>query len=73
MTFKYQVGTAYETLNGDLVTVVSRSINLRGYETLVCSDDKHRYDRSTHSSDAGRVTGTPHDNSGIHNFKRFFE
>ena len=28
------------------------------------------YDRSTSSSDAARVTGTPHDYSCPHNFKR---
>lgn len=65
----FEVGKTYETQAGEQVTVLDRT-DLEGYECLVCSDDRYRYDRSTHSTDAGRVTGTPHDYSYPHNFKR---
>jgi len=67
--FKFEIGKEYETLDGTLVTVIGRTDTV-GYECLVCSDDIHRYDRSTHSKDAGRVTGTAHDYSCKDNFKR---
>lgn len=67
--FKYEVGKVYETQGGVLVKTIGRT-TLVGYECLVCSDGRHRYDRSTHSQDAGRVTGTDHDYSCEHNFKR---
>jgi len=65
----FKIGEMYETQAGGFVTVLDRTDKL-GYECLVCSDGRHRYDRSTTSSDAGRVTGTPHDYSWPHNFKR---
>lgn len=71
--YKYQIGGVYETQAGEMVTVLGRADKFRGYESLICSDDKHRYDRSTHSSDAGRVTGTEHDYSCPDNFKREFK
>lgn len=72
--FKFKVGASYLTQRGELVKVLGR-VNTRqpwgkGYECLRCSDRKHRYDRSTSSEDAGRVTGTPHDYSCLDNFKR---
>jgi hypothetical protein len=67
--FMFEVGKAYETQEGHLVSVVGRT-GAPGYETLICSDCKHRYDRSTHSNDAGRVTGTRHNYTHRCNFKR---
>jgi len=67
-SFRFKVGEQYETQCGDVVTVLGRT-DLPGYECLVCSDGKHRYDRSSHASDAGRVTGTAHDYSCPDNFK----
>jgi len=66
---KYKVGAEYECLNGQIVTVVKRT-SLLGYECVEGSDGRYRYDRSTSSSDAGRVTGTDHDYSFPYNFKR---
>lgn len=68
--FKFKVGETYETQCGDKVQVLSRTQNDVGYECLVCDDGVHRYDRSTSSTDAGRVTGTAHDYSHPNNFKR---
>ena len=68
MKYEYNVGSTYETQAGDMVRVIGRVTTYKGYECLQCSDDKHRYDRSTHSEDAGRCTGTDNDNP--HNFKR---
>lgn len=71
MNFKFEVGQTYETQAGKFVKVLDRAnLHLKGYECLVCSDEKHRYDRSTTNSDAGRVTGTEHDYSCPDNFKR---
>ena len=67
--FKYKVGETYETQAGDFVKVINRT-DLKGYECLVCMDGRHRYDRSTGNADAGRCTGTAHDYSCEHNFKR---
>jgi hypothetical protein len=67
--FLFKIGKAYETQAGEMVTVLGRTES-KGYECLVCSDERYRYDRSTHRSDSGRVTGTPHDYSYPHNFKR---
>lgn len=69
MSFQFQIGEYYLTQSGNYVKVMSRT-NFAGYETLLCSDSKHRYDRSTTSVDAGRVTGTPHDYSDGSNFAR---
>jgi len=69
MTFKFEVGQEYQTQAGETVKVLGRTDN-PGYECLICSDNKHRYDRSTHSDDAGRVTGTDHDYSCPDNFVR---
>ena len=65
--FKFNIGLYYKTLKGGTVKVVGRTA-LRGYECLICSDGMHRYDRSTHRGDAGRVTGTAHDYSCQDNF-----
>lgn len=70
MPFMFEVGKEYETQAGDIVKVLGRHDQYAGYESLTCSDNRHRYDRSTHSSDAGRCTGTDHDYSCQHNFKR---
>ena len=69
MSFNYKIGQSYLTQAGRLVTVIGRT-RTPGYETLNCSDGRYRYDRSTHSTDAGRVTGTNHDYSDPHNFER---
>lgn len=67
--FRFKIGDTYETQAGDLVTVVGRSGSV-GYECVLCNDDLYRYDRSTTSHDAGRVTGTNHDYSYPDNFRR---
>lgn len=67
--FKFKVGHTYTTQTGQLVKVVGRT-KLKGYECLICNDGKHRYDRSTHNSDAGRVTGTCHEYTHPDNFAR---
>jgi hypothetical protein len=67
--FKYVVGQQYLTQAGKWITVLGRTTT-RGYETLICSDKRHRYDRSTDSVDAGRCTGTHHDYSYPHNIVR---
>ncbi len=67
--FKYKIGEMYETQCGRFVIVYGRN-SLKGYECLLCSDGRCRYDRSIGESDAGRVTGTEHDYSCPHNFKR---
>ncbi len=67
--FKFVVGNRYKTQAGDYIQVLDRTTT-KGYECLVCADGKHRYDRSTSNSDAGRVTGTPHDYSCSDNFIR---
>lgn len=70
MSFMFEIGKEYETQGGETVKVLDRTVRYPGYETLVCSDGRHRYDRSTHSSDAGRCTGTDFNYSCPHNFKR---
>ena len=67
--FMFEVGKNYKTQNGESVKVIGRT-SLEGYECLECSDGAYRYDRSTHSVDAGRVTGTDHDYSCPDNFVR---
>lgn len=69
MNFIFEVGKTYKTQKGKRVKVLGRTDH-KGYECLICSDKKHRYDRSTHSTDSGRVTGTDHDYSYPDNFKR---
>ena len=69
MPFMFEVGKEYETQAGEKVTVLGRT-DMRGYECLECSDGCYRYDRSTHSVDAGRCTGTDHDYSDGRNFLR---
>lgn len=67
--YKAVVGQSYQTQSGDMITVLGRSDESWGYETLICSDGRHRYDRSYHHEDAGRVTGTDHDYSCPDNIK----
>ena len=69
MAFQFEIGQRYQTQSGEIVKVLGRT-NTVGYECLICSDKKHRYDRSTESDDAGRVTGTAHDYSCPDNFRR---
>ncbi len=69
MTFQFEVGQTYKTQVGEEVKVLGRT-EIKGYECLECSDGRYRYDRSTHSEDAGRCTGTNHDYSCPHNFVR---
>lgn len=73
MPFMFEVGKSYMTQEGKMVKVIGRTDKYRGYECLICDDGKHRYDRSDHSSDAGRVTGTAHDYSYPSNFNRMTE
>ena len=68
--FRFTVGETYELQNGDRVKIVARHSKYRGYETVVDENGCHRYDRSTSDSDAGRVTGSPHDYSHPKNFRR---
>lgn len=68
-SFVFKIGETYETQSGNFVKVMGRT-SFAGYESLLCSDRKHRYDRSTDSADAGRVTGTAHDYSDGANFVR---
>ena len=68
--FRFTVGETYELQNGDRVKIVARHVKYRGYETVVDENGYHRYDRSTSDSDAGRVTGTPHDYSHPENIRR---
>lgn len=69
--FRFEIGKTYETQAGNQVEVLGRT-DLKHYECLICSDGKHRYDRSDGWGllDAGRVTGTEHDYSCPDNFKR---
>ena len=69
MPFMFEIGKEYMTQDGQKVTVLGRT-DIKGYECLECSDDRYRYDRSNHSSDAGRCTGTAHDYSDGRNFVR---
>lgn len=69
MNFKFEVGKTYKTQEGEMVKVLDRT-KTKGYECLICSDGIARYDRSTSSSDAGRVTGTSFDYSCPQNFVR---
>jgi len=56
----FEIGKTYKTIDGNTIVVLDRT-EMVGYECLVCSDGSYRYDRSTNSADAGRVTGTNHD------------
>lgn len=69
--WRFTLGETYELQNGQHVKIVARHIQLAGYETIEDEAGIHRYDRSTHDSDAGRVTGTPHDYSCPENIKRY--
>lgn len=71
MPFMFEVGKDYKTLDGNTITVMGRTA-IKGYECLICSDNRYRYDRSDNSSDAGRCTGTAHDYSCGHNLVRDF-
>ena len=68
--FRYVVGETYELQNGDRVKIVERFAKHRGYETVMDEHGYHRYDRSTHQEDTGRVTGTAHDYSCPLNIRR---
>jgi hypothetical protein len=70
MAYLFQVGKTYLTQRGEAVRVVLRHAELRGYETVMGDDGIHRYDRSSHNSDAGRCTGSAHDYSDPENFAR---
>lgn len=71
---RFKVGRRYRRMDGVMVTVLEAKNKLRGYETVRCSDDKtpdrsggHRYNRTTHTADTGRCTGTKHDFSDPRN------
>lgn len=68
--FRFTVGETYELQNGYRVKIVARYTRHRGFETVVDEAGIHRYDRSTSSIDAGRVTATAHDYSHPENIKR---
>jgi hypothetical protein len=70
MTYQFEIGKTYKTQFGKDVLVLSRNESIPGYETVLGDDGLHRYDRSTDSKDAGRVTGTDHDGSFPCNFVR---
>lgn len=67
--FQIQVGHTYELQDGTTVLILGRT-GYKGYETVYDEHGYHRYDRSTHSTDAGRCTGTAHDYSYPGNLKR---
>ena len=67
--FMFQMRGEYETQAGKIVRVIGRT-TIAGHECLQCSDGMYRYDRMGQPADAGRVTGTDHDYSYPHNFKR---
>jgi hypothetical protein len=69
--FRFTLGESYELQNGQFVKIVARHLQTAGYETIEDEAGVHRYDRSTHDSDAGRVTGTAHDYSCPENIKRY--
>ncbi len=61
--YKFEVGKSYVLQNGEIITVIGRG-DTRGYECLICSDGKYRYDRSTDpvtSPEKGRCTATSHE------------
>lgn len=66
--FKYKIGQLYKTLNNDEVKVLART-NLKGYECILCSDKRYRYDRSTNQHDSGRCTGTSWEFPSINNLR----
>lgn len=55
--FSFQVGQQLTLQNDKQITVLFRSY-LKGYECIMGSDGKARYDRSTNKEDTGRCTGT---------------
>lgn len=58
---RFKEGQRCKTIGGSFVHVVKLKNRERGYETALFSDGVHRYNRSTHEMDQGRVTGSPHD------------
>jgi len=69
-SFSFLVGKTYVTQGGEIIQIVARSMETKGYETVIDQNGVHRYDRSDSKSDAGRVTGTAHDYSDLRNIKR---
>lgn len=58
--FKFVIGDEYLLQSGEIIKVLGRT-DTKGYECLICSDGKYRYDRSTDlvdSPEKGRGTGT---------------
>ncbi|UTC29733.1 hypothetical protein BAJUN_01030 [Bajunvirus bajun] len=51
------LGETYETFDGRSVKIVELKHDLKGYETVLGDDDKHRYDRSG-LQERGRCTGS---------------
>lgn len=61
--YKFKVGQEYDLQNGEKIHILGRT-DMKGYECLICSDGKYRYDRSTDkltAVDKGRCTGTSHE------------
>lgn len=65
------IGNWYTTQAGNSVQIVSVGSRVKGYETVVDHLGVHRYARSTHDRDQGRVTGTPADFSCADNIALF--
>ncbi len=75
---RFKANRRYRMMGGGFVTVLACENGPRGYETIRCSDSSanapegiHRYNRSTHGADQGRVTGTAHDFSDPRNIDPF--
>ena len=71
--YKIKVGSYYMLQNGTAIQIVGRCYANRGYETVIGSDGRGRYDRSTHDGCSGRCTGTAHDYSYSFNLQRPFK
>lgn len=54
---RFRLGMVCKTQGGKTVTAMKAYNNYRGYETMLWSDGKHRYNRSTHEECQGRCTG----------------
>lgn len=55
---RYEEGKTYLTIGGEPFTVTECKDELGGYETVCNAEGKHRYNRTKHAWDAGRITGS---------------
>lgn len=67
--YMFTVGKIYRTQLNREVKILGRTY-IKGYECLICSDGKYRYDRSTNNLDSGRGTGTNGEYLHPHNLIR---